>query len=170
MTLRFRNLNGISQLKMHFIKYLAILAIIAFQFTLQDSSSSSLESSSESGSSEVKPPVPVKQEKSSKAKSILKKLKSKAGDLQKKVNSTIKMHFIKYLAIFAILAFQFTLQEDFSSISLESSSESESNEVQLPVPEEQAAVPQKKTLFSKLKGTAEKLKDKMVCASLVITK
>uniref|UniRef100_A0A0K0EBB1 SXP/RAL-2 family protein Ani s 5-like cation-binding domain-containing protein n=1 Tax=Strongyloides stercoralis TaxID=6248 RepID=A0A0K0EBB1_STRER len=70
------------------------------------------------------------------------------------------MHFIKYLAIFTILAVKFTLQDDSTS-ALESSSESGSNEVQPPNSGRQVAVPQKTKFFGKLKSTGEKFKKKM---------
>uniref|UniRef100_A0A0K0EB95 Kinesin-like protein n=2 Tax=Strongyloides stercoralis TaxID=6248 RepID=A0A0K0EB95_STRER len=74
------------------------------------------------------------------------------------------MHFIKYLAIFAILAFQFTLQ-DSSSSSSENSNEIGLTEEPNPLPEQQAPVPEQKSKFSKfkdgLRSGAKKLKDKM---------
>uniref|UniRef100_A0A0K0EB98 Uncharacterized protein n=1 Tax=Strongyloides stercoralis TaxID=6248 RepID=A0A0K0EB98_STRER len=52
---------------------------------------------------------------------------------QVELNSTIKMYFIKYLAIFAILAVKLTLQDDSASSSLENSNESELSENSQPL-------------------------------------
>uniref|UniRef100_A0A0K0EBB2 SRR1 domain-containing protein n=1 Tax=Strongyloides stercoralis TaxID=6248 RepID=A0A0K0EBB2_STRER len=71
-----------------------------------------------------------------------------------------KMIILEYYAIFAILAVQFTLQDDSTS-SLEGSNESGLTEVQSPGQEKQVAAPRKTKFFDKLKSTGEKLKTKM---------
>uniref|UniRef100_A0A0K0EBB0 SXP/RAL-2 family protein Ani s 5-like cation-binding domain-containing protein n=1 Tax=Strongyloides stercoralis TaxID=6248 RepID=A0A0K0EBB0_STRER len=71
------------------------------------------------------------------------------------------MHFIKYLAIFVILAFQFTLQEDTSSTSLENTSDAGLDGVETLFVNAQKENSQKKNLFSKFKSKTKNLKEKM---------
>uniref|UniRef100_A0AAF5DPV2 SXP/RAL-2 family protein Ani s 5-like cation-binding domain-containing protein n=1 Tax=Strongyloides stercoralis TaxID=6248 RepID=A0AAF5DPV2_STRER len=80
------------------------------------------------------------------------------------------MHFIKYLAIFAIIALQLTLQgvysDDSSNQSVQSSEESNGNQEQpVALPQEKSFLKGLKTKFSdktkKLKNSFDKAKEKM---------